>query len=156
MKPEDAEVLALQEHRTEITESLRQNGFSSEKIREIENSLDAFQVPKSVPNLSDLHNTLKSEPISQRHREAIENGFTDAEKNHGINVDARAQHISLAEGGEIYQTYEYDKLPPVKYIENRGLRIRSGAEYEPRYRIEAHEQELNHENEVLKEEIGKK
>lgn len=55
----------------------------------------------------------------------------------------------------MYQSYKYDEIPPVKYIENRGLRLRSTVAYEPRYRVEAKEQSLNEERKSLEADIGK-
>lgn len=151
MKPEELEALVLQSHKAEILAVLQDK--PGVDIRALEKSLDAIIIPVAAPSVGD---TLRDTPISVRHREAMEYGFTGTEGSHGINIDTRAERIRMSEGGEVYQIYEYESLPPTKYIENRGLRIRAGAPYEPRYAIEAREQELNHENEVLREEIGKK
>lgn len=58
----------------------------------------------------------------------------------------------------MYQSYKYDEIPPVKFFEKNGLTIilpRDKISYEPRYNVEAREQSLNEERQLLEADIGK-
>lgn len=154
LKPEELEGYALKAHKEDILRALPRSEFSPDKIRALEASLEAIQIPGLAPSASDA---LKDSKLSVRHREAIEYGIVapNGEKNPNVTVDASNHRIRLSEWNDTYQTYEYNELPPTKYIEKKGLRIASHTEYEPRYGVEAREQELIGERKTLEADIGK-